>query len=315
MAVRMIDQPSPSKARSPRFSWKNWSRLLYVSPWLIGFLIFKAVPILLSLWYSFTDFYLLRPQDTQFIGLKNYIRLLHDMQAGYSLFTTIGFAFIAIPTQLFVSLFLAALLSSPRLKGKLLLRTLFFMPAIIPGVAIFSIWTGFINPGTGWLNQLILLPLGLPPFSGVNGESGYNFLLILMTLWSIGPSFIIMLGSINSVSDEIYEAARVDGAGPLKRFAAITIPMISPAILFSIVINLIGIFGGALLLDPGNPFTGGISIFDNYIGQVMFSGNELGYAAALAWVFFILMLIVTLTLFRTSNRWVYYPEADGEEDY
>ncbi|RPI34148.1 MAG: sugar ABC transporter permease [Chloroflexota bacterium] len=295
--------------------WQTIYGVIFLSPWLIGFIVFKLVPILFSLYYSFTDFHLLHPDETQFIGLENYLNVIRDENAGFTIFFTIGLGMVSIPAQLLLSLFLAWLLTNTRTKGKMLMRTLFFIPAIIPGVAIFSIWLGFFNPSTGWINQLIMEPLGLPPVGSIYSESSYNMLITGMLLWSIGPSFIIMLGSMNSVPEELYEAARVDGAGPMMRFWGITVPMISPAILFSIVISLIGLFGGTLLLDPGNPFTGGVSIFDNYISNVMFQQFEMGYAAALAWIFFALMLLGTITLFKTSGRWVYYPENQEEEDF
>ncbi len=295
--------------------WKAISGLIFISPWLLGFLLLKLAPILASLGFSFTSFNMIKPQETHFVGLSNYLHLFRDSDAGFSLFSTLGFALVAIPAQQAFSLGLAYLLSRNWLKGKQLLRTLFFMPAIIPGVAIFSVWSGFLDPHTGWLNRLILEPLGLPPSGGVFSESSFMLLLILETLWSIGPGMIIMLGSMNSVPEELYEAARVDGAGPFMRLISITVPMISPAILFSLVINLITVFGGTALLDPGNPFTGGISIIDNYIYTVMYSNNDLGYASALAWVLFGIMMAVTLFIFRTADRWVYYPETGGEERF
>ncbi len=286
--------------------------LAFISPWVIGFVLLKLLPILASLVLSFTDFNMLKPDETQLIGLANYARIWRDQDAGFSLFSTISLAIFTVPLQLLASLGLAALLNSERLRAKTLLRTLFFLPSIIPAIAIFSMWTGFLDPTTGWLNRLILQPLGLPLYPGPGSESGRNLLFAMLALWSIGPGFLIMLGAMQSISQELYEAARVDGAGPWLRFFAVTLPMISPAILFSLVINLIEIFGGVALLDRGTPFSGGLSFFDNYIYSVMFHDNQLGYAAGLAWVFFIAMLTVTLVLFRASRRWVFY--AEGEMD-
>ncbi len=284
----------------------------FISPWLLGFLLLKLLPILASLVFSFTNFNMLNPDATRFVGLSNYARIWTDRDAWFSLFSTISLAIYVVPLQLLVSLALAALLNSQRLRAKTLLRTLFFVPSIIPAIAIFSMWTGFLDPTTGWLNRLVLQPLGLPLYPGPGSESGRNLLLSMLALWSIGPGFLIMLGAMQAVSRELYEAARVDGAGPLLRFFQVTLPCISPAIFFSLVINLIGIFGGVALLDRGTPFSGSMSFFDNYIYSVMFHDNQLGYAASLSWVFFITMLAVTLILFRTSRRWVFY--AEGETD-
>ncbi len=297
----------PSLSQSRRQAWVG---LAFISPWLIGLVLFKLLPILGSLGISFTDFYALEPQNAHFNGLTNYLHILRDIDAGAAIFGTLSLALLTLPVQLLAALAIATLLNSKRLAGKGLLRALFFLPSIIPGTAIFIIAFGFLDPQTGWLNRLILEPLGLPPSLGVYGESGFNFLLVLLTLWAIGPSFLIMLGAMQGIPPELYEAARVDGAGPVYRFIMITVPSISPAIFFSLIIGLVSIFGGAALLDQGAPFGGGISAYDNYIGAVIFRDFTYGYAAALAWAFFVLMLGVVLLLFRTARYWVHY--ADGE---
>lgn len=283
--------------------------LLYVSPWLIGFLLLKLVPIMGSLAFSFTNFDMLEPEATRFVGLANYGRIFLDGAAGFTLFSTLGFALMVVPLQLLASLGLASLLNSKRLVGKGLHRALIFLPSVIPGAAILFVWFGFLDPMNGWLNRLILGPLGLPPYPGAFSESGYNFYLLMTALWSIGPGVLIMLGAMQGVSDELYEAARVDGAGPLLRFLRITVPVISPAIFFSLVINLTSVFGGAVLLDRGSSFSGGgQSAFDYYIYEVMFQHHQLGYAASLSWLIFIVMLVTTIGLFASARHWVYYPE-------
>jgi multiple sugar transport system permease protein len=286
--------------------------LIFISPWVAGFLLLKLLPILASLVISFTNFNMLRPDETSFIGLDNFAHILRDQGVGFSFFSTLSQALLSVPLQLLASLGLAALLNHDRLRRKTLLRTLFFLPSIIPAAAIISMWLGFLDPTTGWFNRLALGPFRLPVFAGVRSEAALNLFLAISALWSIGPGLLIMLGAMQGVPQELYEAARVDGAGPMWRFIKITVPMISPAIFFSLVINLIGVFGGVALLDRGNPFSGSSSAFDGYIYQVMFHENQLGYAASLSWLFFIAMLIVTLVLFRTSNRWVFY--AEGETD-
>jgi multiple sugar transport system permease protein len=134
-----------------------------------------------------------------------------------------------------------------------------------------------------------------------------------MALWSIGPGFLIMYSAMESVSKEVYEAARVDGAGPLARFIYITLPIISPAIFFTLVINLTGAFGGAVLLDRGYILSFSLSPMEGYINDMMFSQANLGYASALAWVTFAVMMTITIILFRSARRWVYFPEEDSHE--
>ncbi len=303
-----------SIARRPRALTRRRGRigLLFVGPWIAGFVLLKALPICASLALSFSNFNMLHPDQTRFVGLENYLSAFGDPGAAGSLMSTIGYAVIAVPAQVLVSLGLAALLCSKRTRGKQWLRTLIFMPSVIPGLVILTVWFGFLDPNTGWLNRLFLQPLGLPPMAGPNSEAGFNFYLTLMTLWSIGPGFLIVLGAMQSVPEELHEAARVDGAGPLLRFWAITVPLVSPAIFFSLVIYLIGIFGGASLLDRGASFGAGQSAFDSYITSVMFGANELGYAASLSWILFALMLFTTFVLFRTADRWVHYAEEEEE---
>jgi len=179
------------------------------------------------------------------------------------------------------------------------------MTSIIPSTSIFFIFLGSL----GYLDRLIFTPLGLPPVQG------FGLLLPFMALWSIGPGFLIMYGAMESVSNEIYEAARVDGAGPFARFIYITLPMISPAIFFTLVINLTGAFGGAVLLDRGYILSFSLSPIEGYINTVMFTRLDLGYASALAWVTFSVMMALTIFLFRSSKRWVYFPEDDENEDF
>jgi multiple sugar transport system permease protein len=301
------------KNRRPRFRlrYDKTFGLLLISPWLVGLLLFKVLPILASLALSFTDFYLLEPGETRFVGLENYSRLLQDEAAGYLLFATLSIAITTIPVQLVASTLLAALLNSSRLKGATYIRTLFFLPSIIPSITIALTWRGFLNPSTGWLTRFFLQPLGLAGFDNLFSDTAVSILFTINALWGIGPGVLIMLGAMQGFSSEILEAARVDGAGPLVRFFRITLPIISPAIFFSLVINLIAIFGGVILLDRGNAFSGSSSPFDGYITYMIFDQWQLGYAASLAWFFFILVMILVVALFISARRWVYYPDRDN----
>jgi multiple sugar transport system permease protein len=203
-------------------------------------------------------------------------------------------------------------LNNGRLKLSIFTRTLFFIPSIIPGVAILFMWFGFVDPTTGWLNRFILEPLGLLGVDNAFSDITFNLLFLVSSLWSIGPGILIMLGAMRGVPEEIMEAARVDGAGPMVRFFGITLPIISPAIFFALVINLIGVFGGVILLDRAGSFRGGSnSPFENIVNSLMFEEFQLGLAASVAWVFFILVLIVVLILFTTSRRWVFYADQEG----
>jgi len=284
--------------------------LVFIAPWLIGLVLFKLLPIIASLGISLTNFYMLTPETTKFIGLENYLNLFKDDTVGYLLFATLTPAFTILPLQLGASLLLAACLQSQRLKGKVVMRTLFFIPSIIPSVAILFMWLGITDPNTGWLNRYLLQPLGLTNFGDLFTSGASSLIFTLSSLWSIGPGVLIILAALQGVSHEIYEAARVDGAGPTERFFLISLPLISPAIFFTLVINLITTFGGVILLDRGNTFIGNGSPIDQYIYALMFSEFQLGYASSVAWVFFILVLLVILLLFFTSKYWVFYADRD-----
>lgn len=278
--------------------------LLFISPWLIGFILLKALPILAALIFSLTDFKMLTPEATRFVGLENYIRFFGDTVAGASLFGSLGYFLLTVPLEMIVALILAALFTSERLKNKRILRTLIFMTAIIPSTSIFFIFLGSLQ----YAERLIFRPMNLPPIEG------FGLLMPFMALWSIGPGFLILYAAMESVPNEIYEAARVDGAGPLARFVLITLPMISPAIFFTLVVNLTGAFGGAVLLDRGYILSFSLSPMESYINDTMFSQADLGYASALAWVTFAVMMTITIILFRSAKRWVYFPEEDDDEE-
>jgi multiple sugar transport system permease protein len=287
--------------------------LALISPWLLGFLLLKLGPILASLVFSFTDFHMLRPDEISFVGLENYAAMLQDPILWAVLFSSLGLAIIIVPIQLVVAISLASLLSNKAVIGRSLYRTLIFLPSIIPGIAIFSIWFGFLDPASGWLNRLIMEPLNLPLYPGPNSEAGQNLLMVLLSLWNIGPSFLIISGAMMGVPTELYEAARVDGAGPLYRLLNITLPVISPAIFFSLIISFITVFGGYVLLDRSITFSlGAQSPIDWYIGEVMFGDRQIGYAATLAWVMLLVVISVAAYLFRTADRWVYYPIEEGQ---
>jgi ABC-type sugar transport system permease subunit len=275
---------------------------LFLSPWLIGFVFLKALPILVALIFSVTDFRMLAPESTRFIGLENYVRFFKDAEAGASLFGSLSYFLLTVPLEMIVALALAAIFTNARLKNKRISRTLIFMTSIIPAASVFFIFLGSLE----YAERLIFTPMNLPPIQG------FGLLLPFMALWSIGPGFLIMYGAMEGVPPEIYEAARVDGAGPLARLVFITLPMISPAIFFTLVINLTGAFGGAVLLDRGYILNFSLSPMESYINNVMFREAQLGYASALAWVTFAVMMVITILLFRSSRRWVYFPEEDRD---
>jgi ABC-type sugar transport system permease subunit len=282
---------------------------LFLLPWLLGFILLKAVPILTALGFSFTNFHMLTPEQARFIGLGNYISFFKDQIAGASLFGSLTYFILSVPIEMFVAMGLAAIFTSERLKGKRTMRALLFMPSIIPAIAIFLVIFGLTDVRTGWIQRLIITPLHLNPNLPLN-----NLFSIILALWTIGPGFLIMLAAMQAIPKELYEAARVDGAGPINRFVNITIPLSSPAIFFSLVINMISSFGGVALLDRGLAYNQSISPMEGYINYQMFSRQDLGYASALSWVMFVVVMVITILLFRSTRYWVHFPEESSDED-
>lgn len=296
--------PKPEKHLSLR-KYEAKVGFLFLLPWLLGFLCFKAFPILAALGFSFTNFKMLEPEATRFIGLSNYLLFFKDTSAGASLFGSISYFLLSVPLEMVVALFLAAVFTSDRLRGKRIMRTLFFMPSIIPAIAIFIIIGGLIDPNSGWIARIFHLSRSVPL---------YTLYPIILSLWTIGPGFLIILGAMQAIPKELYESARVDGAGPINRFVSITLPLSSPAIFFSLVINMISSFGGVALLDRGLSYSQSLSPMESYITYQMFSFMNLGYASALAWIMFILVMIITILLFRSARYWVHFPEESSDEE-
>ena len=304
-----------------KLSWKshkNWIGenrywgLWLISPWLLGLLLFKLVPIVGSFALSLTNMFLLEPDQAQFVGLKNYIDTFRDPNVGVVFITTVKLALILVPLQTGFSILIATLLSNKKLLMKNSMRALFFIPSIIPSAANVYMWRGFVNPTTGWLNRLILDPLGLERLNIFAGRGAGQALFILSMLWTIGPSILINMGAIQSIPSELHEAAKIDGAGYWRRWWAITLPLITPAIFFTLILNLTAVFSGALILDRGYNHNSGLSSYDQYIYFMLFRAFKLGAASSLAWVFFVFVMLVVLVLFITSKRWVYFPEAQDQ---
>ena len=287
--------------------------LVFIGPWLIGLLLFTAGPMVASLAMSLTDFNLVKPEATKFVGLDNYARLASDPTLWQSLIATFKFALLAIPLTMGASLGFAMLLNHPKLAFKGPLRALVYMPVMIPLVASTLVWIGFLNTETGWLNA-ILGSLGLPQPDWINSETWVYPALSLIGLWGIGNFMLINIAGLQSVPTELYEAARMDGAGAWTQFRRITIPLMSPVLLYNLVIILIGTFQyftQAFVITNGRGDPNNATLFMNLVlYREGFVFNHMGYAAAIAWLLFVVVLVLTLLLFGFARRRVYY--AGGE---
>jgi multiple sugar transport system permease protein len=288
--------------------------LVFVGPWIIGFALFTIGPLIASLVLSFTDFNLVRPEAMQFIGFANYAELASDPLVWQGLVVTVKFAIIAIPVTMIASLGVAVLVNSPRLFGRNIFRTLFYMPIQIPLVASTLVWLGFLNTETGWLNGF-LGALGIPGPDWVNSETWVYAALTLIGLWGIGNFMLINLAGLQNVPTELYEAAKIDGAGPWAMFRRITVPIMSPVLLYNLVISLITTFQYfvvAYVLTNGRGDPNNATLFINLdLFREAFVDNHMGYGSAIGWLLFVIVLVLTILLFFLARGRVYY--AGGEE--
>ena len=290
---------------------------LFLMPWLIGFFVFQLLPIIFTFFLSFTDYTgaaEFTRENLNFVGMQNYKSLLIEPDALPSMGVTLKFALIGIPLGLVVPLTLALLVNSRRLFASNIFRTLFYLPSVIPVVAGAIIFNGVMNAQSGWLN-LALKAIGIAePPRWFTDPIWAGFALNLLAIWGVGNAMIILLAGLQGVPTELYEAATVDGAGPITKFFYITVPMISPVIFYNLTIGVIVAFQyfvPALLIGSynGNP-QGSLLFFPTVFYREGFVYSRMGYASVLAMVIFAVTMIATGLLFFFGQRLVYY--ASGE---
>ena len=287
--------------------------LAFASPWIIGFCWFQLYPILASLYYSFTSYNILRPPI--FVGLANYQNLfLHDELFLKALTNTAIFTLISVPLGLGVALGLALLLNR-KIPGRSLFRAIFYFPAIIPSVATGILWILILNTQGGLLN-VMLNSVGLPALPWLTSPAWAMPALILISLWNVGPVVVIFLAGLQDVPRVLYEAAQLDGAGPIELVRRVTLPMVSPVILFNLVIGLIAAlqtFALPFVLfankqdanSIGGPLNSAL-MYSVQLYSVAFQQFRMGYAAAMAWVLSVIIFTLSLMALRLSGRFVHY---------
>ena len=286
------------------FRREFYAGYFFASPWFIGFLIFGGGPIVFSLFMSFCEYDVLSPP--KFVGLANYVSMFADDPLFYkSLWNTIFMA-LGIPLGMMVSLGLAILLNY-EIKGMAVYRTFFYLPAIMPAVAASILWIWIFNPHEGILNNL-LVKFGIAGPSWLQNQHWSKPALIIMGLWGAGGGMIIWLAGLKGIPTHLYEAAKIDGAGRFRMFLSVTLPMLSPYILFNLIMGLIGafqIFTQAFIMTQGGPVDS--TLFYAYLlFNNAFRYMKMGYASALAWVLFGIILTLTILQLRLSKRWVHY---------
>ncbi|PJF23150.1 MAG: sugar ABC transporter permease [Phototrophicales bacterium] len=288
---------------------RRWG-LIFLSPWVFGFLAFGLIPIIASLIFSFTDFRLTSGEAIQFNNFENWRRLFtQDTVIKDAILNTLRFAAIALPLSIVMPLLLAALLNSKYLFGKSIFRTLFYMPYVVPIISAIYIWRGMLGTEAGWINR-ILAEIGIKGPNWLQDAAFIYPALNIIGLWTLGNAMLIMLAAMQGVPTELYEAAKVDGAGPIRRFFSITIPMISPVIFYNLILSVIGIFRYfevPYILREDQSANQAATMFPNvYLYKEGFALNDMGYASVLAWVIFVLAMGATILIFMSARFWVYY---------
>ncbi|MEH7235326.1 carbohydrate ABC transporter permease [Bacillus sp. JJ1562] len=283
--------------------------LLFASPWIIGFIIFQLYPIIMSFYYSLTNYNLFTAPE--WAGLENYKELFKDDKFYLSLYNTVYITVFGLVPQLVFSLVMALILNM-NVKGQSLYRTIYFLPTLVPVVASSLLWMWLFNSQYGLINEF-LGAIGLFEPNWLLDPAWTKGAIIIMGFWATGTNTIMYLAALQDVPKTFYEAAEIDGANIWQKFWHITFPAISPITLFLLIIGLIGsfqTFTQAHVLGTQSQSVGGpensMLFYAVYLYQTAFSFLKMGYASAMAWILFVIVLILTILVFKSSAKWVYY---------
>jgi multiple sugar transport system permease protein len=277
---------------------------LFIAPWLIGFVLWVAGPMIASVALSFMRWDLFSPPV--WVGLENFGQLFQNRLVGLSLWNTAYYTFLSVPLTLIVALGTALLLNLP-LRFQAAFRTFFYLPAVMPAVASVVLWFWILNPDVGLANALLRM-VGLPGLQWIWDPATAKATFVLISLWGTGNTMVIFLAGLQGVPQSLYDAAEIDGAGWWQRFRRVTLPMLSPVILFNLVLGIIGsfqVFTNAYLMTNGGPQHA--TLFTVlYLYRLGFEQFNMGFASAVAWLLFVIILVFTLLQLRLSDAWVYY---------
>jgi len=285
---------------------------LLISPWIIGFLMFTLGPMVASLGLSFFETNLF---SSRFVGLKNYATLisLDETKSLFwkSLYNTAYYAVLSIPLTIGAG-FLIALLLNQNIRGQSAYRVLYYLPAVIPNVAASMIWLYLFQPEFGIVNWLLSL-FHIEGIRWLLDPKTAKLVLVIMSVWGAGGNMLVFLAGLQGIPTALYEAATIDGAGRWRRFTHVTLPMISPTLFFVLVTSIISsfqVFSNAYVMTGGGPANSTL-MYVLHLYLVAFRQYRMGYASALAWVFFVILLLFTLLVFKSSRAWVYYETEIG----
>lgn len=277
---------------------------LFILPWLIGFVVFTAGPMLGSLYISFTRWEIVTPST--WVGLDQYERLLADDRFYLALWNTAYYVFFGVPLHLGLAL-LAALAVNMNLRGIRIYRTLYYVPSLTPAVADAILWLWIFHPQWGLANGLLQW-LGFEGLYWLQDPRLAKPSFIIMSFWTIGVQMVILLAGLKGIPQHLYEAAAIDGANTWHRFWNVTLPMLTPALFFNLIIAIIRafqVFTQAYIMTEGGPNYATL-FYLLYLYRMAFENFRMGYASAMAWILFLVILVFTLIQFRLSDRWVFY---------
>ncbi|WP_033404012.1 carbohydrate ABC transporter permease [Paenibacillus fonticola] len=284
----------------------------FISPFVIGFLAFTLIPVVISLYLSFTNYNLFN--DPQWIGTFNFKKMFtQDQKYWNSVRVTFIYVFAGVPLRLMFALFVAMLLNT-KSRAVGVYRTIYYLPSIIGGsVAVSIMWRNIFNE-QGIVNSLLIF-LGIPPVAWYGDPNAALGTLIALSVWQFGSSMLIFLAGLKNISPDMYEAASIDGATAPRKFMKITLPLLSPIILFNLIMQTISAFmtfvpAYIISKGEGTPMDGTL-LYSLYLFRQAFMFNNMGYAAAMAWVMLIMIGIMTAILFKTSKFWVFYESKGG----
>lgn len=282
--------------------------VLFTAPWIIGLLLFYAYPLLSSIYYSFTSYSILN--EGVFVGLQNYRDLLKDDLFWKSVGNTLYFTAISVPINIVLGICIALLLNT-KIRGIGIYRTIFFIPTLVPVVATATVWRWLLDSNYGILNS-ILGAFGADPIPWLASEDWSKIALVMIASWGIGQAIIINLAGLQDISPEYYEAAQIDGASLWQRTRRITVPLLTPVIFYNVVmgtINALQTFTLPYTLTggEGNPVNS-LTFYVMHLYNNAFGYMKMGYASAMAWILFLIILVLTLVIFGSSKKWVHYQE-------
>lgn len=284
--------------------------LLFISPWIVGTIALTLYPVIASLYYSFTDYDVV--SSPKWVGLENYRQLMSDPQLTAAVKNTLYYTALFVPLTIVISVAIAMLLNL-EIRGMSIYRTVFFLPYAIPQVVLAILFAWILNPQFGLANRTLSL-FHLPTIGWLSDPAWSKPSLVLMSLWaSIGGTVIIFLAGLKNISRQLYEAAELDGAGVVRKTRHITLPMLTPTIFYNLVLGVIGALQTFTTVYVVSGGQGGPLNSTMFYGLLLYQNAfryfHMGYASAMAWLLFVFIFALTLILFKTSNRWVYY---DGD---